>query len=104
MRPVSPEVALSVTEVRTGTFEVAGEIDAHSAPALALRLSTVEVPVLVLDLAEVSFMDSSGLRVIVELHQRQVSAGGQLVIRRPSRPVGRLFDIGGLGAMLATES
>jgi anti-anti-sigma factor len=101
---VSPEVALSVTEVRTGTFEVAGEIDAHSAPDLADRLSAVEVPVLVLDLSEVSFMDSSGLRVIVELHQRQVAAGGSLEIRRPSRPVSRLFDLGGLGTMLALES
>ena len=42
-------------------------------------------------------MDSSGLRVIVELHQRQIAAGGSLVIRRPSRPVSRLFEIGGLG-------
>ena len=56
----------SIIEVGPGVFEVIGEIDAYSAPALVERFTTVGVDTLVLDLAGVTFMDSSGLRVVVE--------------------------------------
>lgn len=91
----------SVVEVRPGEFQVCGEIDAYSAPALAARLGTYEASTLVLDLGGVTFIDSSGLRVVVNLHQRGLTGGPELVIKDPSRAVVRLFEIAGLTDVLA---
>ena len=101
VRTVSPAAPWSVVEVRPGEFEVNGEIDAHSAPSLAEQLEPLSGETLVLDLAGVTFMDSSGLRVVVNLHQSGQSGGPELVIQNPSKPVVRLFEIAGLSELLA---
>jgi len=41
-------------------------------------------------------MDSSGLRVIIELHQRAEQSSRRLVVRDPSQPVARLIEVSGL--------
>ncbi len=103
MPTVSPVVPWSVVEVGPGEFEVSGEIDAHSAPALAQHLAAQSASKLVLDLAGVTFMDSSGLSVVVNLRQLGLTGGPDLVIRRPSRPVVRLFEITGLTDLFVTH-
>jgi anti-anti-sigma factor len=51
---------------------------------------------LVLDLREVGFMDTSGLRLVIEEQQRAAAGGYRFaVVRGPSR-VQRLFEIAGL--------
>jgi anti-anti-sigma factor len=51
---------------------------------------------LVLDLSEVGFMDTSGLRLVIEEQQRAAEGGYRFaVVRGPSR-VRRLFEIAGL--------
>jgi hypothetical protein len=49
--------------------------------------------VIVLDLRELSFMDASGVQVIVMAHRR---VGGRLVIVKGPRPVQRVLEICGL--------
>ena len=51
-------------------------------------------------LRTVSFIDSSGLRVLVRAEKRLGQAGGQLALVRPSEPVTRLLEITGLSAEL----
>ncbi len=84
---------------------LAGELDAHTAPRLALQLA--ELPPgdgdIVLDIGRVEFMDSSGLRVVIEAHQRASDAGRRLVLRHPTAAVNRLLEISGLSDHLATE-
>lgn len=46
-----------------------------------------------LDLAELDFMDASGLNIIAEATSRLRSAGGALTIRSPSGMVRRMLDI-----------
>jgi anti-sigma B factor antagonist len=104
VRVVSPAVPWSVVEVRPGEFEVCGEIDALSAPELAEQLESGSASKIVLDLGGVTFMDSSGLRVVVNLHQRGLSGGPELVIKDPSRPVARLFEIAGLTDLFVLRS
>ncbi|MDQ3468639.1 MAG: STAS domain-containing protein [Actinomycetota bacterium] len=72
-----------------------GEIDSYTAPLLAARLAE-RTPVTVLDLSGVSFLDSSGLRVLVEAHQERADDGGSLRLRTPSAPVQHLLEISGL--------
>ena len=74
-----------------------GEIDAHSAPLLSDALDPLPGSGDVeLDLGEVSFVDSSGLRVIIDTHQRAEAADRRLVITNPSKAVTRLIEISGL--------
>jgi len=48
----------------------------------------------------VTFMDSSGLRVIIQAEQRERGAGRSLVITRPTAALTRLFEIAGLSEFL----
>jgi anti-anti-sigma factor len=50
---------------------------------------------LVLDLREVDFMDTSGLRLIIEEQRRAAATGYRFAVIRGSR-VHRLFEIAGL--------
>jgi anti-anti-sigma factor len=81
-----------------GVLVLEGELDAHSSAALAEQLQR-EPQTSVLDLAGVTFIDSSGLRVLVEAHQARESEGG-LVLRSPSSAVQRLLEISGLAPHL----
>jgi anti-sigma B factor antagonist len=86
-----------------GVLVLSGEIDSYTATELAERLAG-EPPVDVLDLAAVTFIDSSGLRVLVEAHQMRIERGTRLALRSPSAPVQRLLEISGLAGHLDVTS
>jgi len=58
----------------------------------------------VIDLSAVGFVDSSGLRVLVEAHQRAEAEQRRLVLSGSSRPVRRLLEISGLMDYLNVEA
>ena len=77
---------------------LAGELDIQTMPAVARRLAEVlehQPRRLVFDLRELSFMDSSGLRVFVLAH-KQLAAGSRLVVRAPNQLIRRMLEITGL--------
>ncbi|MEL7157255.1 MAG: STAS domain-containing protein [Actinomycetota bacterium] len=83
------------------TVVAVGQIDAHTSSLLDDALAALPADAaLVVDLAGVTFVDSSGLRVIVRAHKRQTAGSGELVLRTPSEPVSRLLDITGLTSEL----
>jgi len=51
---------------------------------------------LVLDLREVGFMDTSGLRYVLELNDRASRDGFDLRLVKGPRPVQRVFEVSGL--------
>ena len=55
---------------------------------------------LVIDLRQLTFMDSSGVREIVLAHRRCVEAGGTVKILPVSGAVKRIVDITGLGDVI----
>jgi anti-anti-sigma factor len=57
----------------------------------------------VLDLAELDFIDVSGLWVIAERADRLALSGGALTIRSPSATVRRLLDTEGLADLVRLE-
>jgi anti-anti-sigma factor len=88
---------------RTGDAAVVsarGDIDLSTLvqATTALGEARAGAALLVLDLREVGFMDTSGLRLVIE-EQRRAAAGGYrfAVVPGPSR-VQRLFEIAGLTA------
>lgn len=83
-----------------GVLVVAGELDAHTAPRLAEALARVEGVNAVIDMSAVDFVDSSGLRALIDAHQAAEGMGGRFVIRQPSPTVVRLFDISGVSDYL----
>ncbi len=83
---------------------VSGVVDAHTAPQLAEALAAVaDAERIVLDLGAVDFIDSSGLRVLVDGHQRYASTGATLVLSPVSEAVTRLLELAGLVDHLVVE-
>jgi anti-anti-sigma factor len=85
---------------------VTGAVDIDTAPDLlrALRGALACGPgELVVDLAAVTFIDSSGIDVLVCAAERAAEGGGRLRLRAPSRPVRHLLDVLALHAILEQE-
>jgi anti-anti-sigma factor len=82
-------------------WTIAGEIDAHSAPALAAAFSELpDAAQIVADFREVSFMDSSGLRVLVDAAMLATNAGKTFAISHPQAAIKRVVEISGLSGQL----
>ena len=84
-----------------GTAEVVvvrGEVDLATADTLRseLRAAGERASTVVLDLREVSFMDTQGLAVVIEAQQAAAEGDRRLVIARAPDRVQRLFDMIGL--------
>ena len=74
----------------------AGEVDLQRAPGLYQELMTVcreKPPRLVIDLREVSYMDSSGVSTLVEVFRSVNAYGGTLVLLSPTDRVRGMFQI-----------
>ena len=80
-----------------------GEIDLSTSPALraALRDPAALARVVVLDLRAVTFMDSSGLGVIVGQNKRAREEGFRFAVSvTPGTEVERILDLSGLAGAL----
>jgi anti-anti-sigma factor len=85
---------LQITRTNEG-FRLDGELDMATADDLSqlLRIAVLECRPVVLDFSGVSFMDSSGLRALLEAAGQQTEDGGSVVVLNPSAQVRRVFDI-----------
>lgn len=84
--------------------ELAGEVDINSVPELEAALAAAfegSGPRVCLDVAELAFIDSSGLAAVVRAHLAATEAGGVLVIVAPAGAVRRTFETSGLMGMLS---
>ena len=80
------------------TLALSGELDLASADAIDAVANSViaQERVLVLDLHELSFMDSTGLRLLGRLHNNAERKGHRLLLARISPPVRRILHVAGL--------
>jgi len=115
MRPESPGYAPIMTigaphfsvQIETGSEPLRvvadGELDAASAVTLAGALDDAPVTSsgIALDLSGVSFIDSSGLRVIAAAVQRSEATGQPFTVSAASDAVRRIFEMTGLSSLLA---
>ena len=53
-----------------------------------------------LNMAEVTFIDSTGLSILIAAHKRSESMNGELIIFSPPTDLRRLFQISGLNTYL----
>jgi anti-sigma B factor antagonist len=89
-------------------LRLSGELDLATAPraadqgAAALELDGMRL--LVVDLAAVTFIDSTAIRTLVELRARAEDAGVELRLRGVPARVGRVLQITGLDQVFVIEA
>jgi anti-sigma B factor antagonist len=84
-------------------LELRGELDLLGAPLLEREISAAQASapgMIVLDLQELQFIDSAGLRVVLAGHEQARERGSELAITRGPRQVQRLLEIAGVGDRL----
>jgi anti-sigma B factor antagonist len=80
-----------------------GELDLVGAPLLQGEIESAAVegaPLIVLDLEDLQFIDSSGLRVILSAHEQARERGQAFALTRGSQQVQRLLSIAGVSGHL----
>ena len=89
-----------------GVLLPSGELDLATAPALRAQIGVFfeEHPgqQLVLDLSDVTFVDSTVLGVLVRAVRIAEQAGSSLAVRNPAAAIRRVFELTGLNRMLAS--
>ena len=83
----------------TAVVEVIGELDLAAEPAFVRATGAVSAATVVLDLSGVTFMDSTGLRLVLETDARVRAADGRCVVVRGGG-VHRLIEQGLLASRL----
>ena len=84
---------------RAIVLSVSGELDLASSPALQEELERAaasDSDLLIIDLRELDFMDSTGLSVLVRAHQRAEEQGRQLAMVKGPQQVQRLLSLTGV--------
>ncbi len=77
-------------------FQLEGEIDLHYAPALRALFAAkakAHCRSLVVDLGEVSFIDSTGISVLLEYLRDASEFDGRFCVARPTEHVRTVFEI-----------
>ncbi len=100
----APPVVTVATDERDGVVivNVAGEIDAHTAPAVreAVHGAIGSKVRLVVDLTDVTFLDSTGLGVLVTALKRVRELDGSLDLVITSPRVLKVFTLTGLDVVI----
>lgn len=88
----------------TLTILLAGRLDTTTAPELeeTLKESLGGVNALVLDLKELAYLSSAGLRVILGA-QKQMSKLGGMVVRNVNDTIMEVFEVTGFSDILTIE-
>ena len=82
------------------TVHLCGEIDHCAAEGLRneieMQIVRQNAMRLILDFSQVTFMDSSGVAVILRLHKRMRDMGGRIWVENPRAQPLRVIDISGV--------
>lgn len=89
-------------------LKLAGELDLAASPSLEEELDRAlssEASLVLVDLRELDFMDSTGLSVLVRAHQTAEQNGRRFVLVNGSHQVQRLLSLTGIaGRMTLVDS
>jgi anti-sigma B factor antagonist len=101
----NPPFHISVSQMEDRCLMVlSGELDVSTAPLFREYLVGVTGDIatdLVLDIGLLTFIDSTGLSLLVSEHKRLSARGSSLTIFSPTPMARRLFEISGLTSILA---
>lgn len=96
------------TASRDGSVVVSltGELDISTSPELSQALESAQsdpTRAVVVDLAGLQFIDSTGLRVLLGAKRDADRAGAELRVRNPRTEVRRLLEIAGVLELLSAD-
>ena len=95
---------ISQSKEWTYTVELRGELDHHSTcdviQKMELTLDSVMPKRLILDFAGVTFMDSSGIALVVRAQRRMARIGGSAVLCNVPPQAKKVFDAAGITRMV----
>lgn len=89
------------------TAALSGDIDHHAAREIRVELDDViarsRPQLLILDLENVGFMDSSGIGLILGRSRAIRAAGGELLVKNARYEIAEVIRISGLGHLIAAQ-
>lgn len=95
-------------EERSVTAYISGEIDHHSAGALRTKIDeaveTAYPEVLVLDFGGVTFMDSSGIGLVMGRYKLMRNLCGRVAIENAPRAIKKVMRMAGIEKLLSAEN
>jgi anti-sigma B factor antagonist len=102
------EVFTAQVESSRGAKRIAlsGELDIGTVPILEEHLVRAEaegVAAIVIDLRELTFVETMGLRVFLAARERAEANGRQLLLVGANAPVRRVFELTGKVSLLADQ-
>ncbi|MBQ0038200.1 MAG: STAS domain-containing protein [Clostridiales bacterium] len=97
----------AISNDRCLTVQLKGELDHHSAKGLMSRLEQeieIALPLkMILDFKDVTFMDSSGIAVVIRMRQRMRELGGCLVLQKVNAQPRKVFEAAGISRLVEIE-
>ena len=99
---------MTITENKNGnTIElvIGGRLDTGTAPELEAKLKQVpkDTQTLYLNLANIQYISSAGLRVVLLAHKLMLPTGGKMIIRQPSACCKQVLEATGMDSILTVE-
>ena len=108
---VAPELRVTLDSPTSAdswpVLRVSGEVDIQTSPILDEHLKSAHAEgasSIVVDLGEVTFLDSTGLSVLIAALKRCQSAGGSMRLVSPQPNVRRVLEVTGLTDVFQVES
>ncbi len=99
---------MTITENKTSNsleLVIGGRLDTSSAPELEAKLKQIDkdVQTLYLNLANIQYISSAGLRVVLLAHKLMLPTGGKMIIRQPSAFCKQVLSATGMDSILTVE-
>lgn len=97
------EIEIRKADPQHALVVLVGELDISNVAELYAELAALAwegVRHIAINLAELEFIDSSGLSAIIAAHKRAEAQGGELILFSPSRDIRRLFEVTGIDTYL----
>ena len=82
------------------TIAVSGRVDTVTAPELEAGLKFGDAKCVVLDIAEVPYMSSAGLRLLLTSHKAMLAKGGEFKVVNVQPSVAEVLSITGFADIL----
>lgn len=99
---------MTITENKTNNsieLVIAGRLDTTTAPELETKLRQIQgqAQTLYLNLQNIEYISSAGLRTILLAHKLMLPIGGKMIIRSPSSFCKQVLEATGMDGILAVE-
>lgn len=81
------------------TLKVSGRLDTNTSPDLLSALKCDGVTSVEFDFADLEYISSAGLRVLMSAQRTVIPDGGKVIISRPNEMVRGVLDMTGLSSV-----